>query len=164
MGPITKASMTKLRAWRVAAGVAMAVFSAAAAMAQTAEKAVVENPYDLNSLWAKGDFVARGTLIILAVMSIGSWFIMLTKLWDQGRLRKQYTDVTKNGDGLLNINALNNVGIDINGGTLRLTAAGGTQYHVTLAASGTLGLEMPWKPSQPAMKSQASSCVTPPLT
>jgi biopolymer transport protein ExbB len=80
----------------VAAGLVLAVFSATAVMAQVgADKEVVENPYDLKSLWAKGDFVARGTLIILAGMSIGSWFIMLTKLWDQRRLRKQYSDVAK---------------------------------------------------------------------
>ena len=49
--------------------------------------AVVENPYGLSALWAQGDWVAKGTLIVLALMSLGSWYIMLTKLWDQGKLR-----------------------------------------------------------------------------
>ena len=96
MGPNSKAFISKLRPWAVAAGLVLAVFSATAVMAQVGpDKEVVENPYDLNSLWAKGDFVARSTLIILAGMSIGSWFIMLTKLWDQRRIRKQYSDVLK---------------------------------------------------------------------
>jgi biopolymer transport protein ExbB len=50
--------------------------------------AVVDNPYGLQALWAQGDFVAKGTLIILALMSLGSWYIILTKLWDQRRLKQ----------------------------------------------------------------------------
>jgi biopolymer transport protein ExbB len=49
--------------------------------------AVVENPYGLTALWAQGDLVARGTLIILAVMSLFSWYIILTKIWDQAKLK-----------------------------------------------------------------------------
>ena len=48
-----------------------------------------ENPYGLAELWAQGDFVARGTLTILFLMSLYSWFIMLTKLWEQQRLLRQ---------------------------------------------------------------------------
>jgi biopolymer transport protein ExbB len=49
----------------------------------------VENPYGLAQLWGQGDFVARGTLIILVLMSLYSWFIILTKLWEQARLLRQ---------------------------------------------------------------------------
>jgi len=52
-----------------------------------------DNPYGLNQLWSQGDFVARGTLIILVLMSFVSWFIILTKLWDQSRLRRQFKQV-----------------------------------------------------------------------
>jgi biopolymer transport protein ExbB len=58
--------------------------------------AVVENPYGLTSLWAQGDFVARGTLIILAVMSLFSWYIILTKIWDQAKLKGSAKQVEKN--------------------------------------------------------------------
>src|SRR5256885_2057890 len=34
---------------------------------------VIENPYGIEALWKQGDFVARGTLIILIIMSIGTW-------------------------------------------------------------------------------------------
>jgi len=57
--------------------------------------AVVENPYGLEALWAQGDFVARTTLIVLAVMSLGSWYIILTKLWDQRKLRQAAKVVEK---------------------------------------------------------------------
>ena len=47
---------------------------------------VVENPYGLQALWAQGDFVAKGTLIILVLMSLFSWYIILLKIWDQRKL------------------------------------------------------------------------------
>ena len=45
-------------------------------------KEIVDNPYGLAALWAQGDFVARGTLIILVLMSMGSWYILITKLYE----------------------------------------------------------------------------------
>ncbi len=50
---------------------------------------VVKNPYGLDSLWRQGDFVARGTLIVLVIMSIGSWYIGVLKLLEQAKLMKQ---------------------------------------------------------------------------
>lgn len=50
---------------------------------------VVENPYGLDALWKQGDFVSKGTLIILVIMSIGSWYIGILKLIEQGKLMKQ---------------------------------------------------------------------------
>ena len=52
-------------------------------------KEAVDNPYGLDALWKGGDFVARGTLIILVIMSMGSWYIMITKLLDQFRMMGQ---------------------------------------------------------------------------
>ena len=45
-------------------------------------KETVDNPYGLSALWAQGDFVSRGTLIILVIMSMGSWYILVTKLYE----------------------------------------------------------------------------------
>jgi biopolymer transport protein ExbB len=39
---------------------------------------IVDNPYGLDSLWRQGDYVARGTLIVLLIMSIGSWYIIVS--------------------------------------------------------------------------------------
>ncbi len=55
----------------------------------------VENPYGLGSLWAQGDFVAKGTLIILVIMSFLTWFIMITKFFDQRRMRSQAAEAEK---------------------------------------------------------------------
>jgi len=51
-------------------------------------RTVVENPYGIEALWKQGDFVSRGTLIILVIMSIGSWYIGIVKLIEQARLLK----------------------------------------------------------------------------
>ena len=50
------------------------------------ESVTVENPYGLQALWAQGDFIAKGVLILLALMSAYSWFIIFTKWWEQRRL------------------------------------------------------------------------------
>ncbi|HET7793876.1 MAG TPA: MotA/TolQ/ExbB proton channel family protein [Rhizobacter sp.] len=57
-----------------------------AAPAPAVSKEVVENPYDLKHLWAQGDVVARGTLIILVIMSAASWYILVTKLYESFKL------------------------------------------------------------------------------
>jgi biopolymer transport protein ExbB len=59
------------------------------------EHASVDNPYGLQALWAQGDIVAKTVLVILVVMSMASWFIIFTKLWDQRRVRKQYEQTEK---------------------------------------------------------------------
>ncbi|WP_241293558.1 MotA/TolQ/ExbB proton channel family protein [Burkholderia stabilis] len=49
----------------------------------------VENPYGLGALWHGGDFVARFVLILLVVMSMGSWYIMVTKFFEQTRANRR---------------------------------------------------------------------------
>jgi len=53
------------------------------------ETAVVENPYGIEHLWAEGDMVSKGILFILAVMSLGTWYIFVTKYWEQARVLGQ---------------------------------------------------------------------------
>ena len=57
--------------------------------AQAAPTDAVENPYGLEALWKGGDFISKTVLIILVIMSMGSWYIMITKLVEQGKLMKQ---------------------------------------------------------------------------
>jgi biopolymer transport protein ExbB len=66
--------------------------TAAAAAATTT---AAGNPYGLIPLWVNGTIVTRGTLLVLVAMSLGSWFIMFTKLWDQRALRKSGKVVEK---------------------------------------------------------------------
>jgi len=68
--------------------VAAAAMPPAPMAAPTVAKESVSNPYGLQALWEQGDFVARGTLIIMIIMSMGSWYIIFTKLWEQRKLMK----------------------------------------------------------------------------
>ncbi|WP_425258222.1 MotA/TolQ/ExbB proton channel family protein [Rubrivivax sp. RP6-9] len=64
----------------------------AAAPAPVAGPAVteeaVDNPYGLKALWTQGDFVAHSTLVIMVIMSMGSWYIIFTKLFEQRQMMK----------------------------------------------------------------------------
>ena len=53
-----------------------------------ANEEVVDNPYGLSALWAQGDWVAKSTLLILVIMSMGSWYVIFTKLNEQSRLMR----------------------------------------------------------------------------
>jgi biopolymer transport protein ExbB len=54
-----------------------------------------DNPYGLAALWATGDIIARAVLILLLIMSLASWYVMLTKLWDQRKLKQSARVVEK---------------------------------------------------------------------
>jgi biopolymer transport protein ExbB len=49
----------------------------------------IDNPYGLGALWGQGDFIARGTLLILAIFSASTWYILVTKLIEQSQLLRQ---------------------------------------------------------------------------
>ncbi len=49
----------------------------------------VTNPYGLEALWKTGDFVSKGTLMILVIMSMGSWYIIVLKFFEQRKLSAQ---------------------------------------------------------------------------
>jgi biopolymer transport protein ExbB len=50
---------------------------------------IVDNPYGLDALWKGGDIVARITLAILALMSLGSWYVIVTKVYEQSKMGSQ---------------------------------------------------------------------------
>ena len=50
---------------------------------------VVDNPYGLEALLKGGDLVSRATLAVLALMSLGSWYIIVTKVYEQSRMNRQ---------------------------------------------------------------------------
>ncbi len=58
------------------------------AVAPQVAKDTIDNPYGLDALWKQGDFVARGTLIIMVIMSVGSWYIIFTKVFEQSKIER----------------------------------------------------------------------------
>ena len=90
---------TLARSWVASMGLALAVFAGAtspvvaqttapaaveapAAAAVTPAKAAeaVENPYGLAALWRTSDSVMKFVLLILVIMSVGSWYIVVVKM------------------------------------------------------------------------------------
>jgi biopolymer transport protein ExbB len=51
--------------------------------------------YGLIPLWVNGNLVTRATLVVLIIMSLGSWFIIFTKVWDQRTMKKSAKIVEK---------------------------------------------------------------------
>jgi biopolymer transport protein ExbB len=45
-----------------------------------------ENPYGIGALWATSDVVAKTVLLILAIMSMGSWYILAVKVLEQRKI------------------------------------------------------------------------------
>jgi len=99
----------RARAWAMAFGLAGAmvvgVSAPAPALAQTPAPAApaavatapakadagkaAENPYGIGALWETSDAVAKTVLLILAVMSMGSWYILAIKMLEQRKIGSQ---------------------------------------------------------------------------
>ena len=67
--------------------------AAPAAAAQPASAAkkngeALDNPYGIEALWKGSDLIARFVLVLLGIMSAGSWYIMVTKLLEQTKMRR----------------------------------------------------------------------------
>ena len=77
----------------VASEAAAAVAAPAAAKPAEAAKEA-ENPYGLKALWEQGDLVAKTTLVILLIMSMATWYVMFTKLYEQGKMGKQANEAS----------------------------------------------------------------------
>ena len=75
----------------------------APAAAQEAEKAAPAGaaaepqatPYGIENMWKEGNLVSRSILIVLVIMSAGSWYIFFTKWIDQQRILGQAQTVEK---------------------------------------------------------------------
>jgi len=74
-----------------------AVDTGAAPIAPAAAgKETIENPYGLGALWRDGGWIAKFNLIIMLIMSMGSWYIIFTKYWEQ---RKMFQSANGVNDG-----------------------------------------------------------------
>jgi biopolymer transport protein ExbB len=57
---------------------------------------VTTNPYGLGPLWNTGGPITQTLLCVMGFMSLYSWFIIFTKLWDQRNMFKSAKAVEKN--------------------------------------------------------------------
>jgi len=66
----------------------------AAPAAPEVQKVSVENPYGFVALIKTGGPVSLATLIIMGIMSMGSWYIIFVKLWEQRQMMQEGKDVS----------------------------------------------------------------------
>ena len=87
--PIAALAQTTAAPATAPAAAPSAAPSAPATKASAKGAELVDNPYGLEALLRGSDIVARVTLAILAIMSMGSWYIIITKVYEQYRMGRQ---------------------------------------------------------------------------
>jgi len=69
-----------------AAGPAVSVPSSAPKAGSSAAAADQSTPYGITHLWVTGSWIDRFIMIVLAIMSAGTWYIFISKFIDQARI------------------------------------------------------------------------------
>jgi biopolymer transport protein ExbB len=49
----------------------------------------LDNPYGIEALWKNSDAVTKTVLLLLLIMSVGSWYIMIVKVLEQAKMNRQ---------------------------------------------------------------------------
>jgi biopolymer transport protein ExbB len=57
-------------------------------MEPVVEQEAIENPFGLQGMWQSSDNVKRGTLVILIIMSIWSWYVIFVKYFETRSMMK----------------------------------------------------------------------------
>ncbi|MET0383625.1 MAG: MotA/TolQ/ExbB proton channel family protein [Burkholderiaceae bacterium] len=93
-----QASAPESAAPAAASDVAAPVDGAAAPVPAPAAavKETIDNPYGLGALWTNGGAISKFNLIILLIMSMGSWYIIFTKFWEQHKMLRSAASVGDN--------------------------------------------------------------------
>jgi biopolymer transport protein ExbB len=55
-----------------------------------------DNPFGIQALWEQSDYVGKGVFVILAIMSLWSWWVMINKYLDNRNLKKVADEAEKN--------------------------------------------------------------------
>jgi biopolymer transport protein ExbB len=79
-----------------AASAAVVDAAAPAAAPAPAASAPTDNPYSLANIVAHGNVVDQVVLVILGIMSMGSWYILVVRLWDTSKLMSEAKQVRAN--------------------------------------------------------------------
>jgi biopolymer transport protein ExbB len=74
---------------------ALAQEAPAAGPASAAASAPPPTQYSLGHIWTDGSWISKAILVVLAIMSAGTWYIFFTKWLDQQRVLSQATQVEK---------------------------------------------------------------------
>ncbi len=63
--------------------------------AELAKPAPALNPYGIEALWATSDAITKTVLLLLAIMSMGSWYFLVVKVLEQAKMNSQAKKVTQ---------------------------------------------------------------------
>jgi biopolymer transport protein ExbB len=66
--------------------------STVSAAATGAASTAAANPYGLLAIWSQGDWVAKGCLLLLAIMSMASWYVLVAKYLELRKLKAHNLD------------------------------------------------------------------------
>jgi biopolymer transport protein ExbB len=55
----------------------------------------MSNPYGIEALWNSSDAITKIVLLLLAVMSMGSWYYLVIKVLEQNKMKKQALKVAQ---------------------------------------------------------------------
>lgn len=94
--PAAAPAMTDPAAAPAEPAAAPAADTAAPADGSAPDQLEVESPYGFGAMWEHGDFVAKTTLFILIFMSMGTWYIMILRLFDTASVMRQADAAQKN--------------------------------------------------------------------
>ncbi len=70
--------------------------AAEAVVAGAATKKTDDNPYGIVALWTNAHTVDMGVLIILGIMSMGSWYILAVKMLEQSKVKRYAKQAAEN--------------------------------------------------------------------
>ena len=96
-----QAATTEAVASEVTSAPVMDVASAPAAAPEVAPVAksdvgkAVDNPYGIGALWSGSDAVAKIVLLLLVIMSMGSWYILAVKMLEQTKVAKHSKEASQ---------------------------------------------------------------------
>ena len=62
--------------------------------AKPAASESTDNPYGIEALWKGSDAVAKTVLLLLLIMSVGSWYVIIVKLLEQSKIGRQAKKTT----------------------------------------------------------------------
>jgi biopolymer transport protein ExbB len=79
--------------------------AAPAASAAKKNGDAVDNPYGIEALWKGSDVIARSVLVLLGIMSVGSWYILIVKLLEQTKMNRHARTVDKSFWGASTVSA-----------------------------------------------------------
>jgi biopolymer transport protein ExbB len=74
---------------------AAAPAAAPAPAAAAPSDAPIPNQYSLGHIWTEGTWISKAILVVLAIMSAGTWYIFFTKWIEQQRILGQASQVEK---------------------------------------------------------------------